>query len=203
MGLKVLMGAWIGTDKDENEREVQSLIKLAAEGNIDMLSVGNEVLFRGDQDVQTLISYINQVKQNTKNISVSYVGIYNEYIDNQQLIEVSDKILINCYPFWEGSNIEHASVYLQEMYQKINKIAKGKEIIVTETGWPSKGQVIGEAIPSSDNLMIYFIEAQAWAKAANVQLFYFSSFDETWKIRFEGGAGTSWGLWDVNENFKF
>jgi GPH family glycoside/pentoside/hexuronide:cation symporter len=42
--------------------------------------------------------------------------------------------------------------------------------------------------------MIYFIEAQAWAKAANVKLFYFSSFDETWKIRFEGGAGTSWRL---------
>ena len=203
MGLKVLMGAWIGNDKEENEREVQSLIKLASEGNIDMLSVGNEVLFRGDQDVNTLISYINQVKNNTKNISVSYVGIYNEYIDNPQLIDVSDKILINCYPFWEGSNIEHASVYLQEMVQKINKIAKGKEIIVTETGWPSKGQVVGEAVPSSDNLMIYFIESQAWAKEANIQLFYFSSFDETWKIRFEGGAGTSWGLWDVNENFKF
>jgi GPH family glycoside/pentoside/hexuronide:cation symporter len=42
--------------------------------------------------------------------------------------------------------------------------------------------------------MIYFIEAQDWAKAANVKLFYFSSFDETWKIRFEGGVGTSWRL---------
>lgn len=78
--------------------------------------------------------------------------------------------------------------------KRFNKIAKRKEVIVTETGWPSKGQVVGEASPSSDNLMIYFNEAQDWAKAANVQLLHFSSFDETWKIRFEGGVGTSWRL---------
>ena len=33
--------------------------------------------------------------------------------------------------------------------------------------------------------------------------FYFTSFDESWKRHSEGWAGTSWGLWDANENFKF
>lgn len=203
MGFKVTMGAWISSDKNANSIEIQSLIKLIKDGNIDMATVGNEVLFRKDQDLDTLINYINEVKINSNGIPVSYVGIYNEFIDNPKLVEVSDKILINCYPFWEGSNIEHASVYLQEMYNKTKNISNGKEVIISETGWPSKGQTVGEAIPTKENLMIYFVESQSWAKETNIKIYHFSSFDESWKYHFEGWAGTSWGLWDVNEKFKF
>ncbi|MGG9972052.1 MFS transporter [Ferruginibacter sp. SUN002] len=203
MGFKVLMGAWIGKDNAENEREIQSLIKLLHEGHVDMATVGNEVLFRQDQTVDTLIAYINKVKNNANGVPVSYVGIYTEFIENPKLVEASNKILINCYPFWEGANIEHASVYLQEMYSKTKAIANGKEVIITETGWPSSGQVVGEAVPSDENQMIYFIEAQTWATQSNVSLFYFSSFDESWKIHAEGWAGTSWGIWDKSEKLKF
>ncbi|MFN5850093.1 MAG: MFS transporter, partial [Chitinophagales bacterium] len=160
MGFKVMMGAWIGKDEEENAKEIKSLIRLINEGHVDMAAVGNEVLFRKDQDEEKLIVYINEVRKNTNGISISYVGIYNEFIDYPKLVDACDNILINCYPFWEGAHIEHASVYLQEMYNKTKLIAKGKEIIITETGWPSSGQVIGEAIPSVENLMIYYIESQ-------------------------------------------
>ncbi len=203
MGFKVLMGAWIGKDKEKNATEVQSLIKLINEGNVDMAAIGNEVMFRGDQDEDTIIKYIQEVKRNTKGVSICCIDIYNELINHPKLIEASDKLLINCYPFWEGASIEHAGIYLQEIYNKTKAIAKGKEIIITETGWPSKGEVTGEAIPSVENQMLYYMEAQTWAKQVNVKLFYFSSFDEAWKIHSEGWAGTSWGLWDENENFKF
>jgi glycoside/pentoside/hexuronide:cation symporter, GPH family len=202
MGFKVLMGAWIDKNKEQNESEIQSLIKLVKEGSVDMAAVGNEVLFRGDQDKNTLINYINEVKRNTSGVPVCCVDIYSEFINHPELINASDKILINCYPFWEGAAIEHAGVYLQEMYNKVKAVANGKEVIITETGWPSAGQVVGEAVPSKENLMLYFMEAQLWAAQASVKLFYFSSFDEAWKIHSEGWAGTSWGLWDANENFK-
>ncbi len=115
----------------------------------------------------------------------------------------SDKTLINCYPFWEGASIENAGMYLQEMYHQTQKIAGGKEIIIAETGWPSKGEEVQSAKPSPENLMRYYVEAQKWASKEQINLFYFSSFDESWKIHYEGWAGTSWGLWDANENFKF
>lgn len=202
MGFKVLMGAWIDKDAEQNAKEIQTLIKLINEGSVDMAAVGNEVLFRGDQDENTLINYISEVKKNTSGVPVCCVDIYNEFISHPKLVAASDKLLINCYPFWEGANIEHAGVYLQEMYNKVKAIANGKEVIITETGWPSDGQVVGEAVPSKENLMLYYMEAQLWAAQANVKLFYFSSFDEAWKMHFEGWTGTSWGLWDENENFK-
>jgi glycoside/pentoside/hexuronide:cation symporter, GPH family len=202
MGFKVLIGAWIVKDKEQNEKEVQSLIKLMNEGTVDMAAVGNEVLFRGDQDENTLISHINEVKKKTNGVPVCCVDIYSEFINHPKLVNACDKLLINCYPFWEGAHIEHAGVYLQEMYNKVKAVANGKEVIITETGWPSNGQVVSEAVPSKENLMLYYMEAQLWAAQANVKLFYFSSFDESWKIHSEGWAGTSWGLWDGNENFK-
>jgi glycoside/pentoside/hexuronide:cation symporter, GPH family len=203
MGLKVMMGAWIGKDNEKNNREIASLIKLMKEGSVDIACVGNEVLFRGDQNEETILSYLKQVKNSTAGIPVCYVDIYNEYINHPKLVEASDKILVNGYPFWEGANIEHAGFYLQEMYNKTKAIAKGKEIMITETGWPSNGETSGDAVPNEVNQMIYFVEAQTWAAHAGVKLFYFASFDEAWKIHAEGWAGTSWGLWDENENFKF
>jgi glycoside/pentoside/hexuronide:cation symporter, GPH family len=203
MGLKVMMGAWIGKDNEKNNREIASLIRLMKEGNVDIACVGNEVLFRGDQSEETILNYLKQVKNNSAGIPVCYVDIYNEYINHPKLVEASDKILVNGYPFWEGANIEHAGFYLQEMYNKIKAIAKGKEIMITETGWPGKGEVSGDAVPNEVNQMIYFVEAQTWAAHAGVNMFYFSSFDEAWKVHDEGWAGTSWGLWDQNEKLKF
>jgi glycoside/pentoside/hexuronide:cation symporter, GPH family len=202
MGLNVMMGAWIGRDKEQNDKEVASLIALIKEGNIDIAAVGNEVLFRNDQDEDTLLGYIQQLKNNTSGIPIGYVDTYHEIINHPRLIEASDKILINCYPFWEGAGIEYAGFYLQEMYNKTKAVSKGKEIIITETGWPGKGELVGDAVPSEENQMLYFIEATTWATTTNVNLFYFSSFDESWKIHAEGWAGTSWGLWDQNEQLK-
>lgn len=89
------------------------------------------------------------------------------------------------------------------MYEIIQTVSKGKRVIVTESGWPSFGETIGDAVPSKINAMRYFIDAQEWARNSGVALFHFSSFDESWKVVQEGKLGTAWGLWDKNENFKY
>jgi exo-beta-1,3-glucanase (GH17 family) len=76
-------------------------------------------------------------------------------------------------------------------------------VIIAETGWPDKGQQVEDAQPSSDNAMKYFVSVQNWAQKKNVNVFYFSSFDEAWKIRQEGAVGPSWGLWDKDGALKY
>ena len=85
----------------------------------------------------------------------------------------------------------------------IQQVAKGKKIIVTETGWPSNGENVEAAIPSKLNAMKYFINTQEWAQKQDIELFYFSSFDESWKVRQEGEVGAAWGIWGKNEKLKF
>jgi exo-beta-1,3-glucanase (GH17 family) len=54
-----------------------------------------------------------------------------------------------------------------------------------------------------ENAMKYFINTQQWAKEDGIEVFYFSSFDESWKVGAEGDVGAYWGLWDMHHNLKF
>ena len=62
---------------------------------------------------------------------------------------------------------------------------------------------IGAAQPSYENALQYFINAQLWAKENGIEMYYFSAFDEPWKVGAEGDVGAFWGLWDKDENIKF
>ena len=44
-GLKVMVGAWLGEDKEKNELEIENLIKVVKAGKADLVAVGNEVLY--------------------------------------------------------------------------------------------------------------------------------------------------------------
>ncbi len=203
MGFRVMAGAWISHDLKQNEREMASLLQLISQDVVDIATVGNEVLYREELSEEALCNYIQQVKKSAGQVPVGYVDAYYEFINRPKLVEVCDVVSINCYPFWEGASIETANLYLQEMLRKTQAVAKGKPIIVAETGWPSLGQAVDEAQPSEANFMRYYLETQLWAKQSSVPCFYFSSFDESWKIHAEGWAGTSWGIWDTRENLKF
>ena len=202
-GLKTVVGAWISNDKARNEKEIEALIKLAKSGLVDIAAVGNEVLHRNEISEQELIGYIKRVKEAVPNISVSYVDAYYQFLDKPNLISSCDLLLVNFYPFWEGANVDFTTSYLQNMMEVTKNVAQGKKIIISETGWPSKGETVEEAIPSEINAMKYFVSSQKWAKNNNIELFHFSSFDESWKVLQEGTVGTAWGIWDKNEKLKF
>ena len=115
----------------------------------------------------------------------------------------TDIILANCYPFWEGVDIDNSSLYLRQMHAVLKAISGDKPVIITETGWPNEGQPIKDAVPSKQNAMKYFIHTNEWSKQQDIPVFYFSSFDESWKVHHEGDVGERWGIWDKNENLKY
>ena len=202
-GLKTLVGAWLGDDSEVNEQEIEGLIALSKAGFVDVAAVGNEVMYRGDLEEDQLVTFINRVKNEIPNIPVGYVDAYYEFSERPKITEACDVILANCYPYWEGCSLEYSLVYMKQMYQQALNAGKGKKVIITETGWPSKGTSLEGAHPSYDNALRYFINAQKWSKDDAKEMFYFSSFDESWKVGSEGDVGAYWGLWDKDENLKF
>jgi GPH family glycoside/pentoside/hexuronide:cation symporter len=171
---------------------------------VDIAAVGNEVLHRNEITENELLQYIKRVKEALPDsIPVGYVDAYYQFLDKPNLVDACDVILANCYPFWEGAENTFAISYLEGMMEVTQRAAKGKKVIVTETGWPSTGETVEAAKPSNANAMKYFIAVQEWAKNKNIELFYFSSFDESWKAKQEGAVGAAWGIWDKNEKLKF
>ncbi len=203
LGMNTLVGAWLGDDPEINEREIAGLIELAKAGLVDIAAVGNEVMYRKDLSEEALLQYIHRVKESIPEVPVGYVDAYYEFSHRPKITEACDLILANCYPYWEGCPFENSLDYLKKMYRQALQAGNGKKVVITETGWPSQGENLKGAIPSPENALAYFINTQMWAIDENVETFYFSSFDESWKVGAEGEVGAYWGIWDKHEKLKF
>jgi exo-beta-1,3-glucanase (GH17 family) len=202
-GLKSMVGVWLGHDHEKNEIELNNALAVAKAGHADLLAVGNEVLLRGELTEDELIDYINRAKNGAPGIGVGYVDAYFKFVDHPRVSDACDVIFANCYPFWEGCPAEHSLVYMKEMYRQAVNAAKGKKVIISETGWPNLGSSERGAMPSYENAIRYFINAYQWAEEEAIDIFYFSAFDESWKVAAEGDVGAYWGLWDKDWNFKY
>ncbi len=202
-GLRTLVGAWLGSDRDTNRREIDAAIALAREGVVDMLAVGNEVLLRGDLDESELLDALAEVRDAVPGVPVGYVDAYYLFEQHPRVTEACDVVLANCYPFWEGCPREHAVEYMRDMVRRARVAAAGRPVLIAETGWPDRGSAVGGAQPSAADAMRYFLEAQAWARAEGIPMFHFSAFDEAWKTDAEGAVGACWGLWDERGVSKY
>jgi exo-beta-1,3-glucanase (GH17 family) len=202
-GLQTMVGVWLDDDREHNELELENAIRIANEGHVDILAVGNEVLLRGDLTEDELLDYLRRAKEAAPGVDVGYVDAYFEFVDHPRITDACDVLLANCYPFWEGCPAEHALLYMKDMYRRVRSVANGKRVIVSETGWPNIGSPEGAAVPSFENAIKYFVDTCRWAEDEGVEIFYFSSFDESWKVGAEGDVGAYWGLWDKDGNPKY
>jgi exo-beta-1,3-glucanase (GH17 family) len=203
LGLKAAAGAWLSRDSAANDREVANLISEARAGHVDIAIVGSEVLLRGDLTEAQLIGYMNQVRQQIPaGIPVTTAEVYGKLLEHPSVIDNSDVVLANYYPYWEGVSVDVAVATLHRWHQQVVAAARGKSVIVSETGWPSDGNVVGNAVPSPSNASFYFLNFVSWARANSVRYFYFEALDETWKAAHEGPQGAHWGVWDKNGVLK-
>jgi glucan 1,3-beta-glucosidase len=202
-GLKTMVGAWLGENQAINEEEIANVIRIAKDGYADLVAVGNEVLYREDLTEEELLKFIIQVKNQLPGIPVGYVDAYYEFCNRPALAEACDILFANCYPFWEGCHINYSLLYIKDMYNRVLKAGNGKKVIISETGWPNRGTAFEDSEPSFNNAIRYFINIQNWSKEDNIGMFYFSSFDEMWKMGSEGDVGAYWGLWDKDGKLKY
>jgi len=202
-GLKAMVGVGLSEELDLNEIELRNGIEVARAGHADILAVGNEVMLREDLNEDQLIDYIERAKTAVPGVPVGTVDAYFLFENHPRVAAACDLLLVNCYPFWESCPAEYAHLYMKDMYRRAQKVADGKQVIISETGWPNVGPPFGTAIPSYHHALEYFIRTYQWAHEEGIEIFYFSSFDESWKVGDEGDVGAYWGLWDQDGNLKY
>lgn len=202
LGLKTLVGAWLGHDHDRNEEELAAAIEVARAGHVDRMAIGNEVLYRGDLSAQEIIAYLQRFREAVPDVPVGYVDSYYLFPENPALVAACDFLPINCYPYWEKSPLERSPAYVAEMVRRVQAVADGKPVLIAETGWPTAGPSEGAAEPSLDNMVLYALNLIPWAQEQGIPLFWFSAFDEAWKAGSEGDAGAFWGFWDADGESK-
>ncbi|AMK76579.1 MULTISPECIES: exo-beta-1,3-glucanase [Methylomonas] len=209
-GLKMIQGAWLGYGYKDNTSEVNALIKSANE-NPDVVKrviVGNEVLLRGDMDVDRLIGYIREVKKAVKQ-PVSYADVWSMYMKYPKLINEVDFITIHILPYWEDEpiSVENASQHLEKIVKQVEDeargVAPGKPILIGESGWPSAGRQRGMAIPGVVNEAKFI---RGMIQVANRHGFDYNiveAFNQPWKSELEGVVGANWGLFSADREPVF
>jgi len=170
--------------------------------------VGSESMYREEISPHTLASYIYDVKGMVQialkapKIPIGCADTWTSWEKgvNQPVIDAVDFVLMNGFPYWEGSTPAQALGKLQSAITKTRNRIQGKVLVVGETGWPTKGDKFGSAVPSVANLQAYWKAAACWMRAQRIAFFWFSAFDEPQKgaSHVEG----NFGLADVNGKLK-
>jgi cellulose synthase/poly-beta-1,6-N-acetylglucosamine synthase-like glycosyltransferase/exo-beta-1,3-glucanase (GH17 family) len=205
LGMTVSQGIWLGTNPDINEKEIQAGIELAKQNrNIDMLIVGNETLLRGDLNEAELIADLQRVKQAVgRHVIVTTAEPWHIWMSHPDLVKNVDRITVHLLPFDEGIPIEQAVGYSMKRYDDLREQYPRKRILIGETGWPSRGQDIKASHASIENEARFIREFLVIAQKQKLNYFLMEGFDQPWKGKMEGWAGSYWGMYNADRQPKF
>jgi len=207
VGLKVIQGIWLGSDRAKNFAQVSAAIQLSKDfpRTITALVVGNEVLLRGEMTASDLAAIISSVKAQVK-VPVTYADVWEFWLRHREIYNAVDFITIHILPYWEDFPIraKFAATHVNDIRKKMAVAFPGKEILIGETGWPSEGRMREGALPSRANQARVVSEILSLAKAQNFRVNLIEAYDQPWKRRLEGTVGGYWGLFDsVRRELKY
>lgn len=159
----LLLGLWASAGQADMTNEITALKSAISQYGSQFtdlivgISVGSEDLYRdsviGIQKKDgvgaapsTLVDYISQVRSAiagtaASGASIGHVDTWNDWVNgsNSAVIEACDWIGMDTYPYFEntidnGIDVGNATFY--DAYDKTVAAAAGKQVWVTETGWP-------------------------------------------------------------------
>ncbi|KAI9313836.1 glycoside hydrolase superfamily [Dichotomocladium elegans] len=200
LGMRIYLGMWIDR-QDTFDREMAALKRVITSdvSNVDAIIVGSETLYRNETDPVTYQNWIKQVKDVVSGTGIKVTAADVYYKIPPEVVSVVDFVMMNAFPYWEGVAVEQAADILMDHYHYVKSIANGKDVKISETGWPSAGANFESAVPSIENENLYLRNVLCKAKQENVDIIYFSLKDEPYK-------GTeierSFGILDANNKLK-
>ena len=199
VGLTVLLGIWIGNNPRKNAQLIETAISLARNypGVIKAIIVGNEVLLHGEMTPSDLRKLIRSVKARV-NVPVSYADVWEYWLRYREVSDDVDFVTAHVLPYWEDVPVsaEDAAAHVAAIQKRMAIAFPGKEILIGETGWPSRGRMREGALPSRTNQARVISEILDRAKRENFRVNLIEAYDAPWKRRWEGTVGGNWGLFD-------
>ncbi|CAK9685592.1 unnamed protein product [Candida parapsilosis] len=165
--------------------------------DIHTVSVGNELVNSGQANPSQIKSYVNQAKSALKsagyNGSVVSVDTFIAVINNPELCDYSDYIAVNAHCFFDGYyTADQAGEWVLSQIQRVSTACgNSKNVLITETGWPSRGDSNNKAVPSKENQEAAIQSIKDTCGSASI---LFTAFNDLWKADGPYNAEKYWGL---------
>ncbi|CCE80382.1 Piso0_003498 [Millerozyma farinosa CBS 7064] len=166
--------------------------------DIATVSVGNELVNSGQANPSQVKQYIDKGRSALKsagyNGKVVSVDTFIAVINNKELCDLSDYIAVNAHAFFDGNvGASDAGKWVLQQIQRVSSACGGKkEVLITETGWPSKGDSNGAAIPSRSNQQSAISSIK---KTCGNDAILFTAYNDMWKSSGAFNAEQYWGIY--------
>jgi glucan 1,3-beta-glucosidase len=153
-GLKVIQGLWLSSHPELNRAQIETAVALTKRYPevIRAIVVGNETLLRGEMSAAVLSDTIRAVKAQVS-VPVTYADVWEYWLRNRDLAAAVDFITIHILPYWEDFPIpaDRAAAHVDRIRRQVAAAFPGKEVLIGEVGWPSRGRMREGALPSPAN----------------------------------------------------
>jgi len=181
---KLFLGLWASAGQTIIDNEIAALTSAIEQygeeftSRVNGISVGSEDLYRisptGLKNDPTgvgagpaqIVSYIQQVRKALSGtalakVAVGHVDTWDVWRNgsNSAVIDEADFLGMNTFPYFqvtEDNSIENAPTLFNAAFEITTAAAKGKPVIVTETGWPVAGKDAESGHPSTENARSYY-----------------------------------------------
>lgn len=197
----LLLGVWASEAQSAFDNEITALKSAISQYGSDLagltvgISVGSEDLYRTSatglandpngvgQTPDTLVDYIGQVRtaiQGTalSGVPVGHVDTWNAFVNgsNSAVISACDFLGLDEYPYYQttdSNGIENGGSLFFQAYDKVAAVASGKQIWVTEAGWPTSGPVSNQAVASVDNAEEFWQDVACELEDRNINFWWY------------------------------
>jgi len=168
-------------------------------GRIYAVTIGDEQINSGQSSVSDMQGYISQAKSQ---LAPYFTGIVttvesqNIFSSQPSLCGVVDAVFANAHPFFDSTCASsNAGSWLTSQISTLNSVCGGKQVIITETGWPWQGSTNGAAVPSTSDQQAALASIQA---AVTSNIMYFTAYDSPWMSPGDFGVEQYWGMQHSN-----
>lgn len=198
---KLFLGIWAidAIDTDLPSMATQVLTGSRGWSAVDTVAIGNEVVNSGTNTVAQVLAAVSSARawflDNASAYDGSIVAVDTLLvtIQNQEMCDILDYIAVNCHPYFLGVEALTSGTWLAEQVASLKSFCNnGKDILVTESGWPTYGDTVGLAVPSVANQLLAI---KGLGETMGDLVIMFTTYNDYWKAPGSYNVEQHWGIY--------
>ncbi|KAL3426158.1 cell wall glucanase [Phlyctema vagabunda] len=204
-GLKIFAGVYnIANLNSELQIIIDAANQAGGWGSFHTISIGNELVNSGQASASQVVAAVSSARSTLK--AAGYTGFVvtvDTLVATRQhpeLCNESDYCAVNCHPFFDSQTASaQAGSFITTQVGTLRDVLSNpdQEIVITETGWPWKGDSHGAASVSLDDQTKALSSIKSDVSVTTILL---SAYNEGWKVSSPSqfNAEQFWGLGGTN-----
>lgn len=186
-GQKVFLGIYDMGAVESGLATINAAVGNHGWNKVHTISIGNELVNNGAASVDQIAGYLKTARgilagYGYKGPVVS-VDTFNAVIKNPGLCSLSDYVAVNAHAYFDSQiSASKAGNWVAQQIQLVSAACSSagspKSVLISESGWPSRGNTNGAAVASLKNQQIAIASIK---EKVGANCILFTAFNDYWK----------------------